>query len=96
MQTIVHRTEEATRELGIQAKIVLDNVLYTLAERAREQRGQTAAEYMGILFIVAVIIGAIATSGLGGKINGLVHQFIDAISNGSQGEPGGGGGGGGN
>ena len=25
MQTIAHRTEEATRELGIQARIVLDN-----------------------------------------------------------------------
>ena len=38
--------------------------------------------------IVAVIIGAIATSGLGGKISGLISDFIDAFSNGSQAEPG--------
>jgi Flp pilus assembly pilin Flp len=88
MQTIVHRTEEATRELGIQAKLMLDNVLYAIAERAREQRGQTAAEYMGILLIVAVIIGAIATSGIGGKISDLIGGMIDSISSGDKKAPG--------
>jgi Flp pilus assembly pilin Flp len=87
MQTIVHRTEEATRELGIQAKILLDNMLYALAERAREDRGQTAAEYMGILLVVAVIIGAIATSGIGGKIAGLIEDMIDAVAGGNQAAP---------
>jgi Flp pilus assembly pilin Flp len=87
MQTIVHRTEEATRELGIQAKIVLDNVLYALADRAREDRGQTAAEYMGILLVVAVIIGAIATSGIGGKISGFIGTLIDSINSGKKSAP---------
>ena len=89
MQTIVHRTEEAARELGIQARITLDNVLRALSEKAREQRGQTAAEYMGILLIVAVIIGAIATSGVGGKISGLIGDMIDSISSGDKKAPGG-------
>ena len=67
MQTIARRTEEATRELGIHARVMLDNIVATLSERVRDQRGQTAAEYMGILLVVAVIIGAIATSGVGGQ-----------------------------
>ena len=86
MQTLVHRTEEATRELGIQAWGMLD----ALARRAREQRGQTAAEYMGILLVVAVIIGAVATSGIGGKISDLIGTMIDSISSGDKKAPGGG------
>jgi Flp pilus assembly pilin Flp len=85
MQTIVHRTEQASRELAIQAWVML----HTLADRAREQRGQTAAEYMGILLVVAVIIGAIATSGIGGKISGLIGDMIDSISSGDKSAPGG-------
>ena len=88
MQTIVHRTEQATRELGIHARIALDNIIAAVAQRAREQRGQTAAEYMGILLIVAVIIGAIATSGVGGKISGLIGGMIDSISTGDKKAPG--------
>jgi Flp pilus assembly pilin Flp len=89
MQTIVHRTEQATRELGIQARIALDDLRAALAERARDERGQTAAEYMGILLIVAVIIGAVATSGIGGKISGLIGDMIDSISSGDKKAPGG-------
>jgi hypothetical protein len=88
MQTIVRRTEDATRELGIQARIALDNLVYAIAERAREQRGQTAAEYMGILLVVAVIIGAIATSGVGTKISTLIGQLIDSINSGDKKAPG--------
>jgi Flp pilus assembly pilin Flp len=88
MQTIARRTEETTRELGIQARLLLDNVRAALVERAREQRGQTAAEYMGILLVVAVIIGAIATSGIGGTISGLIGDMIDSVSKGDKKAPG--------
>ena len=87
MQDMVHRTEAATRELGIQARIALDNALHALAGRARDRRGQTAAEYMGILLIVAVIIGAIFSSGLGGKISNLIGEMIDHISSGDKTAP---------
>ena len=89
MQKIVHRTELVTRELGIHAKVALDGVLAAVAERAREQRGQTAAEYMGILLVVAVIIGAVATSGIGDKISGFANDLIDEINGGSKKAPGG-------
>jgi Flp pilus assembly pilin Flp len=91
MQDIVHRTEAATRELGIRAWVALGSALHELGERAREQRGQTAAEYMGILLIVAVIIGAIFSSGLGGKISNLIGTMIDHISSGDKTAPAGGG-----
>ena len=87
MQTIARRTEETSRELGIQVKLLLDNFRATLVERAREQRGQTAAEYMGILLVVAVIIGAIATSGVGDKISGFIGDMIDSASKGDKKAP---------
>jgi len=39
-----------------------------ITRRVQGERGQTAAEYMGIVVIVAIIIVAIATSGLGATI----------------------------
>ncbi len=80
MQTIVHRTEQASRELAIQAW----GMLRALAGRAREQRGQTAAEYMGILLIVALIIGALVSLDVDGKISGYVGDFIDNTSKGDK------------
>ena len=43
---------------------------------------------MGILLVVAVIIGAVATSGIGGKISGLIGSMIDSISSGDKKAPG--------
>ena len=55
-----------------------------IVERAREERGQTAAEYMGILLIVALIIGAIVTVGIGNKIADLIDGMITSISSGDK------------
>ena len=84
MRTIVDSTERASRELAIQAW----GALHALAAWARDQRGQTAAEYMGILLVVAVIVGAIATSGVGGKLSGLIGDMIDSVSRGDKKAPG--------
>jgi hypothetical protein len=46
--------------------------------RARSESGQTAAEYMGILLVVAVIIGALV-SGPGPKIAGHATHFLDCV-----------------
>jgi hypothetical protein len=42
----------------------------------RSQRGQTAAEYLGLLLLVAAIIGAIFTVGIGGTISGAVRSAV--------------------
>ena len=46
----------------------------------RQERGQTAVEYMGVLLLVAVIVGAIATSGLGARIVDHVTGAICAVA----------------
>ena len=51
--------------------------------RLRAQAGQTAAELMGMLLIVAVIIGALATSPIPGAISCGVRGAVDTIGGGS-------------
>jgi Flp pilus assembly pilin Flp len=80
VQSISDRTEE----LAIRTWVALTGAGRALAERAREQRGQTAAEYMGILLIVALIIGALVSLDVDGKIRGYVEDFIDNIAKGDK------------
>lgn len=44
-----------------------------------EEDGQTAAEYVGIIVIVAIIIGAIATTDIGGQIASGISSQIERI-----------------
>ena len=48
--------------------------------RVRSQAGQTAAELLGILLVVAVVIGAIATSPVPGAIACGTRSAVDAIA----------------
>jgi hypothetical protein len=47
--------------------------------RANGDKGQTAAEYMGIIVIVAIIIAAVAGSGIGATIASDITAKIAAI-----------------
>jgi hypothetical protein len=69
MQTITHRTEELAR---------------ALANRARDQRGQISAEFMGLLFIAALVIGAIVALDIHTLISEAVEQFINDIKSGDK------------
>ena len=48
--------------------------------RCRAERGQSSAEYMGLLLVVATIIGALLLSGLPGAIAGFVRDQVCAIA----------------
>ena len=52
--------------------------------RLSEERGQTAAEYMGILFIVAIIIGAIVALKIHKDIAQAADDLIKDISGGGR------------
>jgi Flp pilus assembly pilin Flp len=84
MQTITDRTEALARELAIRTRVAMSDLPRVVAERMREQRGQTAAEYMGILLIVALIIGALVSLDVDGKISTAVGDFIENIKNGDK------------
>ncbi len=58
-----------------------------LQSRLSEERGQTAAEYMGLMFVIAVIIFALAQSGIGGDIAGEAKDLIKDIGGGGKEAP---------
>jgi hypothetical protein len=47
---------------------------------ARSQRGQTAAEYLGVLLIVSVIIATLATTDIGHEITGQLSRLVRDIA----------------
>jgi hypothetical protein len=47
-----------------------------LVVRARSVRGQAAAEYLGVLLIVSVLIATLATTDLGHAITSGLTQLI--------------------
>ena len=84
MQTITERTEELLTEVAGRTRVALVNARHTLAERAREERGQISAEMMGLLFIVAMIIGAIVALDIHNDIANAVDGFIGNIKAGDK------------
>lgn len=79
MSDITTTARDTARELAIRARVAL----HDLVQRAGEQRGQTAAEYMGILLVVSVIIAALFTSGIGGWIVSGAEDLIKDIGKGN-------------
>jgi len=54
-----------------------------LLARLRGTRGQSSAEYMGALLLVAVVIGALLASGLPAQIADRMSSSVDAIAGGN-------------
>lgn len=64
--------------------VKMQTQMQALGRRVREESGQTAAEYMGILFIVAIIIGAIVAAGIHKDIANAADGLIKDISGGGK------------
>lgn len=56
----------------------------SLRERAAEERGQTAAEYLGIILLVAVIIAAVVGTGVAGDIADRIQKLVENIGKGEK------------
>lgn len=65
----------------LQLVCTLQTMGVTLRRRLTEDRGQTAAEYMGIIVIVALIIAAIAASSLKTDIASNITKKVQEIFN---------------
>ena len=54
--------------------------------RGRDPRGQTAAEYVGVLLVVSVIIAAVANTKVGDQIVDKIKDLVDDIAGGKSGK----------
>jgi Flp pilus assembly pilin Flp len=85
MSDITTTAQDTARELAIRARVAMHDVAgraREVAERSREERGQTAAEYMGVLLLVSLIIAALFTSSVGDWIKNGVSDLVDDVANG--------------
>lgn len=48
--------------------------------RARDERGQTSAEYIGVVLLVVAVIGAIAALGIAGSISGGIRDALCSLT----------------
>ena len=72
--------QDAYRELCIHAR----GAAAGARARLSEQHGQTAAEYMGILLVVAVIIGALIAANVDGNIADAANEMVKKIAGGDE------------
>ena len=78
MSDLITTAQDSFRQQCIDAWVGLQS----LVERMREQRGQTAAEYMGILFVIAAIIVGVVGAHLGDALKERLGKIVTAIGNG--------------
>jgi hypothetical protein len=57
-----------------------DWIARQMRRRGRGDRGQTSFEYLGIVVVIAIIIGVLATTSIGDTIlNGILQKITDII-----------------
>lgn len=68
--------------LTVKAQTMLEDFARRTAERLRDESGQTAAEYVGIMVLVGTIIAAIVALGIPDKLAGALGDAVDSITGG--------------
>jgi Flp pilus assembly pilin Flp len=80
MSDITTTLTAAYREFCIQAH----GAVTGLRNRVADQSGQTAAEYMGILLFVAVVVAAMISLNVDDKIANAANTMVDKIAGGNE------------
>jgi Flp pilus assembly pilin Flp len=58
----------------------------SLVRLARDTRGQTAAEYVGLLLVISVIIFTLSGTGIGDEITSRLSDLVRDIASGDSGK----------
>jgi Flp pilus assembly pilin Flp len=87
MSDLITTTQDTFRDQCIGAYVGFESFVKGLVQRAREADGQTAAEYMGVLLVVSVIIAGVATTGIGQQIVGKMTHLVNQIASGNTDKP---------
>jgi Flp pilus assembly pilin Flp len=66
----------------LKTTIAIQTLMTGLVARRHEEQGQTAAEYLGIVVVVAAIIAVLAQSSIGEDIASAIKSKISDIAGG--------------
>ncbi len=80
MSSITTTAQDTSLELAVRGQNFVADLVERMQTRLSDERGQTAAEYMGILVIIAAIIVAITGLNLDTKIRDAVETAINSIA----------------
>ena len=86
MSDLITTTQDTYRDKCIGLYVGMLSAIDALQERARENRGQTAAEYMGVLLVVSVIIAAVSATPIGSEIVTRLSTLVTNIGTGVSGK----------
>ena len=86
MSDLITTAQDSFRYHCIEAYVAVEGFAKDLVERARDNRGQTAAEYIGVLLVVSVIIAGVSQTGIGDQIVEKMKGLVNAIAAGEKGQ----------
>ena len=69
MSNITTTAQDTSLELAVRTQTFMHDLVERMTTRLEENRGQTAAEYMGILLIVGTVIAGLIAIGIPGKVS---------------------------
>ena len=75
---------ERSQELAIRGKNSMAELYQAVTARLRDERGQIGAEFMGLLGIAALVIGALVALGVHDLIAEAADKFVKAITKGDE------------
>jgi Flp pilus assembly pilin Flp len=82
---LITTAQDSFRDSCIEAYVAAEGFVKDLVERVRDNRGQTAAEYMGVLLVVSVIIAGVSQTHIGDTIVEKMKHLVGLIAKGEKG-----------
>ena len=67
----------------LQAQVALQSLIFDVKARLQDEEGQTFVEWLGVLAIIVLIVGAVAglAPGIGSAIGGVATKAVNAVGN---------------
>ena len=66
-------------ELAVRTQNAVTDLVHRTQARLSDERGQTAAEYMGLILVVAAIIGILTQARIGEAIKTEIKEAIKSM-----------------
>ncbi len=82
MSDITTTTQDATLAIAVRTQTFATDLIERMQARLSDEEGQTAAEYMGILMIIGLVIAALISLKIDQKIKTGVGDALSKISGG--------------
>jgi Flp pilus assembly pilin Flp len=78
--TMLSTVNEKSLELAVHTQIALTDLASRMRDRLSEEEGQTAAEYIGIILVIAAVIAVVSKTGIATAIGTGIENAIKKVS----------------